>query len=80
MGCRYTAHAQRALSLHVDGSEMSFQVALNSELDGDFSGGGLYLQAMDCAVPLETGELLTFAGQLLHGVRVQLIGHARNNM
>ena len=43
------------------------QVALNSERDGAFTGGGFYLHAPDCAVPLETGELLTFPGQLLHG-------------
>ena len=88
--------------MHLDGSVVSFQVALNrgdqpsegtlhcpqekedkgaaaavvgadvtgAELERQqhsFTGGGTYLQPLDCVVSLSRGEALTFPGQLLHG-------------
>ena len=74
---------QRSLGMHVDGSLVSFQLALNDfhGSTAEFAGGGTYLQPMDCIVSLRMGEVMTFPGQLIHGgvaltdgVRYALVG------
>jgi hypothetical protein len=84
---KYSARAgeQASLGLHVDGSAMSFQIALNSESEtSGYSGGGIYLQPSDCVIGLAAGEAVSFPGQLLHGgaairsgVRYILVGFGR---
>jgi len=72
--------------MHVDGSLVSFQLALNDHTE-EFRGGGTYLQAMDCVVSLRMGEVMTFPGQLIHGgvattdgVRYALVGFGNRKM
>jgi len=56
-----------ALPEHSDTSVVSVSLSLSSEEDGDFAGGGLWLERIGLAVPAPRGCATIFAGPLRHG-------------
>jgi hypothetical protein len=63
---RYSAAPgqQADLSLHRDGSYVSFNVLLNPE--SQFEGGGTYVQCKDHVYTIAQGDAFLHSGQLLH--------------
>jgi hypothetical protein len=58
-----------SLPEHCDTSAVSVIVALDSEEDGDYCGGGTWFEALDkdnCVINAEIGKAVCFAGPLKH--------------
>jgi len=56
-----------ALPEHSDTSAVSVSLSLSSEEDGEYSGGGLWLEQVAQAVSAPRGCCTIFAGPLRHG-------------
>lgn len=65
---KYDAAHQRELKPHRDGAVVSFNIALNPA--SDYVGGGTWFAALDAAVVLPQGHVVTHASGLLHGGHV----------
>eukprot|EP01052_Picozoa_sp_SAG31_P005430 SAG31_NODE_239_length_19453_cov_5.539888_2_plen_566_part_00 len=91
---KYASTGQRSLALHVDGSVITFQLALNGAgpnasqhvAHEQYDGGGTYFKALDCRAISPAGTALVFAGDMLHGgveidggVRYLLVGFGLPN-
>ena len=79
---KYSMSGQRQLSVHRDGSELSFLVALSDP--AEFEGGGTRYLEMDRVVRPRRGDLLLHCGKVRHagvaitgGTRYILIGFMR---
>ena len=80
---KYTLGGQTELTMHQDGSEISFHVLL-SDPAADFEGGGTLFEAANTTVRLQQGQLISHFGQLTHaglplasGLRYILVGLVR---
>eukprot|EP00435_Cladocopium_sp_Y103_P064925 s576_g26.t1 len=62
---KYSVDGQAGLSLHRDGSIVSFNILLNKATD--FEGGGTYVEADDRAYQIEQGDCFVHSGKLRHG-------------
>ena len=62
---KYNSEQQSYLSVHRDSSLISVTVALNDQ--GEFEGGGMWVEPLDQVVNLEKGHAVTFASNIRHG-------------
>ena len=62
---KYSVDGQAGLSLHRDGSIVSFNILLNQA--ADFEGGGTYVEADDRVYQIEQGDCFVHSGKLRHG-------------
>jgi ankyrin repeat protein len=79
---KYELGGQAELTMHQDGSEVTFQVLLSDPRT--FEGGGTYFEAAGATLHLEQGQMITHYGQTFHaglplhrGVRYLLVGLVR---
>jgi len=80
---KYAMGGQRSLSLHKDGSHLSFNIALQS-FDSDYKGGGTYVKAINRTIHIKKGDVLFHPSALYHkgveitdGVRYILVGFVK---
>ncbi len=80
---KYAMDGQRELPLHMDGSHISFNIALNS-FGRDFEGGGTFVRGLGETVAIGRGSGLYFQSGIFHagvaitrGVRYILVGFVK---
>ena len=79
---KYEVGGQTELTMHQDGSEVTFQLLLSDPKH--FEGGGTFFEAANASVHVEQGQMITHFGQTFHaglpiraGVRYLLVGLVR---
>lgn len=76
---KYSMDGQKGLSIHLDGSLLSFNLLLNPAYE--FTGGGTYIEHLDKTFNITEGDCFVHSGRIRHagasltsGVRYLLVG------